>query len=70
LGAFALVCSDISDTLPEVAIAISLLPPLAVCCLVLREGKYSEALRVLLLFTTNFSVFIAAGTLTLIFYGA
>ena len=69
VGAFALVRSDVSDTLPGVAIAISLVPPLAVCGLVLQDGQYNEAFGALLLFTTNVSAIIATGTLTLIFYG-
>ena len=38
VGAFALVRSDVSDTLPGVAIAISLVPPLAVVGLTLEAG--------------------------------
>ncbi|MCH9815258.1 MAG: TIGR00341 family protein [Actinomycetia bacterium] len=69
VGAFALVRSDVSDTLPGVAIAISLVPPLAVCGLVLQDGQYAEAFGALLLFATNVSAIVATGTLTLIFYG-
>jgi uncharacterized hydrophobic protein (TIGR00271 family) len=38
VGAFALVRDDISDTLPGVAIAISLVPPLVVVGLTLESG--------------------------------
>lgn len=69
VGAFALVRSDVSDTLPGVAIAISLVPPLAVVGLVLQEGQFGDALGALLLFATNVTAIIAMGTLTLIFYG-
>ena len=69
VGAFALVRSDVSDTLPGVAIAISLVPPLAVVGLVLQEGQFSDAIGALLLFATNVTAIIAMGTLTLIFYG-
>jgi uncharacterized hydrophobic protein (TIGR00271 family) len=53
VGAFALVRSDISDTLPGVAIAISLVPPLAVVGLLLSVQRYSDAGGALLLFGTN-----------------
>ena len=39
VGAFALVRSDVSDTLPGVAIAISLVPPLAVVGLTLSPSR-------------------------------
>ena len=39
VGAFALSRSDVSDTLPGVAIAISLVPPLAVVGLTLETGE-------------------------------
>lgn len=39
VGAFALTRSDVSDTLPGVAIAISLVPPLAVVGLTLELGS-------------------------------
>jgi len=39
VGAFALVRSDVGDTLPGVAIAISLVPPLAVVGLTWEAGR-------------------------------
>jgi uncharacterized hydrophobic protein (TIGR00271 family) len=68
VGAFALVRSDISDTLPGVAIAISLVPPLAVVGLLLEVGRYSDALQALLLFGTNVAAIIATGTIVLLLY--
>lgn len=68
VGAFALVRADVSDTLPGVAIAISLVPPLAVCGLVLAEGQYSEALGAFVLFATNVSAIVLTGTITLLLY--
>ncbi|MEE9965079.1 MAG: DUF389 domain-containing protein [Propionicimonas sp.] len=62
VGAFAMVRSDISDTLPGVAIAISLVPPLAVVGLTLESGSPRQALGALLLFTTNVTAIIATGT--------
>jgi uncharacterized membrane protein len=68
VGAFALVRSDVSDTLPGVAIAISLVPPLAVVGLTLESGAPAEALGALLLFSTNVAAIIATGTFVLLFF--
>ena len=67
VGAFALIRADISDTLPGVAIAISLVPPLAVVGLTLESGAPSESLGALLLFGTNVAAIIATGTALLLF---
>ena len=66
VGAFALVRSDVSDTLPGVAIAISLVPPLAVVGLTLESGQPTEAAGALLLFATNVAAIIATGTFVLL----
>lgn len=68
VGAFALVRSDVSDTLPGVAIAISLVPPLAVVGLTLESGAPGEAVGALLLFATNVAAIIATGTFVLLAY--
>jgi len=68
VGAFALCREDVSDTLPGVAIAISLVPPLAVVGLTLESGEPSQALGALLLFGTNVAAIIAMGTLVLLIY--
>jgi uncharacterized hydrophobic protein (TIGR00271 family) len=68
VGAFALVRSDVSDTLPGVAIAISLVPPLAVVGLLLEVGRYDDALGAFLLFGTNVTAIIATGTAVLLLY--
>ncbi|MEH6583372.1 MAG: TIGR00341 family protein [Halioglobus sp.] len=68
VGAFALVRSDISDTLPGVAIAISLVPPLAVAGLTLQDGKTDEALGALLLFITNVTAIIFTSAMILLLY--
>jgi uncharacterized hydrophobic protein (TIGR00271 family) len=68
VGAFALVRSDISDTLPGVAIAISLVPPLAVVGLTLQDGKIDEALGAFLLFITNVAAIIFTSTMILLLY--
>jgi len=68
VGAFALVRRDISDALPGVAIAISLVPPLAVVGLLLEAGRYADASQSLLLFGTNVAAIIVTGTLVLRLY--
>jgi uncharacterized hydrophobic protein (TIGR00271 family) len=68
VGAFALVRSDISDTLPGVAIAISLVPPLAVVGLLLEVGDYQAATGAALLFGTNVAAIVATGTAVLLGY--
>ncbi|GAA4380490.1 DUF389 domain-containing protein [Paeniglutamicibacter cryotolerans] len=61
VGSIALVRRDISDTLPVVAIAISLVPPLVVVGLALEAGAYSQSLGALLLFVTNVTAILAIG---------
>ena len=68
VGAFALVRSAISDTLPGVAIAISLVPPLAVAGLTLQDGQIDMALGALLLFVTNVAAIIFTSTMVLLLY--
>jgi uncharacterized hydrophobic protein (TIGR00271 family) len=68
VGAIALSRSDISDTLPGVAIAISLVPPLAVVGLTLEAGAADEAVGALLLFVTNVTAILAMGTLVMALY--
>lgn len=68
VGAFAMVRSDVSDTLPGVAIAISLVPPLAVVGLTLESGAPQQALGALLLFATNVTAIIATGTVVFLAY--
>jgi len=61
VGSVALARSDISDTLPGVAIAISLVPPLAVVGLTLESGAPRESLGAFLLFATNVAAILASG---------
>jgi uncharacterized hydrophobic protein (TIGR00271 family) len=68
VGAFALVRSDVSDTLPGVAIAISLVPPLAVVGFLLEAARFGEAFGALLLFGTNVTAIIATGIAVLLGY--
>src|SRR5262249_44368674 len=68
VGAVALARSDISDTLPGVAIAISLVPPLSVVGLTLESGKHDQALGALLLFVTNVTAILASGIVVMALY--
>ena len=68
VGSVALARSDISDTLPGVAIAISLVPPLAVVGLTLESGAPHEALGAFLLFGTNVVAILVSGTIVMAFY--
>ncbi len=68
VGAFALVRSDVSDTLPGVAIAISLVPPLAVVGLTLESGQPHEATGALLLFVTNVAAILLSGLVVMGIY--
>ncbi|MFC5996279.1 DUF389 domain-containing protein [Pseudonocardia hispaniensis] len=68
VGAFALVRPDVSDTLPGVAIAISLVPPLSVVGLTLESGAPAESFGALVLFGTNVAAIIATGTVILLAY--
>ena len=68
VGSIALAREDISDTLPGVAISISLVPPLAVVGLTLESGEPDQAFGALLLFTTNVSAILAMGLLVMSVY--
>ncbi len=68
VGAFALVRSDVSDTLPGVAIAISLVPPLAVVGLALEAGEGGQATGALLLFLTNVGAILLTGLAVMALY--
>ncbi len=60
-GAFAMSRSDVADSLPGVAIAIALVPPLAVVGLALSGGQWDDAWGALILFLTNFLSILLAG---------
>jgi uncharacterized hydrophobic protein (TIGR00271 family) len=60
-GAFALSRDDIADSLPGVAIAISLVPPLCVVGIGLAEGEVDVALGATLLFLTNLLAILLVG---------
>lgn len=60
-GAFCMSREDIADSLPGVAIAISLVPPLCVVGVSFAADEIPAALGALLLFVTNFLAIILAG---------
>lgn len=62
-GSFAIARRDIGDILPGVAIAISLVPPLAVVGVAAQARDWDGALGALLLFTTNMLAIIVVGIL-------
>jgi len=69
VGSVALVRSDVSDTLPGVAIAISLVPPLSVVGLTFESGEPGQSLGALLLFLTNVAAILGSGTVVMALYG-
>lgn len=68
-GAFGLSRPDVSDALPGVAIAISLVPPLAVTGLMLADSEFDAAFGSSLLFTTNMLAILLAGAVTFVVTG-
>jgi uncharacterized hydrophobic protein (TIGR00271 family) len=60
-GGFALSRRNVSDALPGVAIAISLVPPLCVVGVMLANGDPSASMGAMLLFLTNFLAILVAG---------
>jgi len=61
-GAFAISRRDVSDTLPGVAIAISLVPPLANVGILLGSNRPDLAAGSLLLFVTNYLAIVLTGS--------
>jgi uncharacterized hydrophobic protein (TIGR00271 family) len=61
-GAFALTRRDVSNVLAGVAIAISLVPVLAVVGITLGAGRFDLAWGALVLFLTNVAAILIAGT--------
>jgi uncharacterized hydrophobic protein (TIGR00271 family) len=60
-GAFCMSRDDIADSLPGVAISISLVPPLCVVGIAISSGEWDAAYGALLLFVTNFLSILLAG---------
>ena len=68
-GAFAMSRDDISDSMPGVAISISLVPPLCVVGICLAGAEWSAAWGALLLFLTNYLSILLSGGIVLAFLG-
>jgi uncharacterized hydrophobic protein (TIGR00271 family) len=62
-GAVGLARRDVAAVLPGVAIAISLVPPLAVVGVCAGQGSFALATGALVLFVSNFVALVLAGTL-------
>lgn len=60
-GAFAYSRSDVASSLPGVAIAIALVPPLSVVGVTLSQGEWNSAAGASLLFLTNLLSILLAG---------
>ncbi|MEQ8437726.1 MAG: DUF389 domain-containing protein [Ilumatobacter fluminis] len=68
-GAYGLSRPDVSDALPGVAIAISLVPPLAVSGIGISQGDATAASGALLLFGTNAVAILLVGGFTFVVTG-
>jgi uncharacterized hydrophobic protein (TIGR00271 family) len=68
-GAYGLSRPDVSDSLPGVAIAISLVPPLTVVGISYSQGDFMSGNGALLLFLTNAFAILVMGGLTFIITG-
>ncbi|MBM7505878.1 DUF389 domain-containing protein [Agromyces aurantiacus] len=68
VGSIALVRKDISDTLPGVAIAISLVPPLVVVGIAAESGDWGSSLGSLLLFAANVAAILGTGVVIMTIY--
>ncbi len=68
-GAYAKVRRQAADAIVGVAVAVALVPPLAVTGITLELGRYQMALGSFLLFLANVSGIITAGALTFIVVG-
>ena len=68
-GGFALSRRDVSDTLPGVAIAVSLVPPLANVGILLAFGEPKLASGSLLLFLTNYVAILLTGAVVFMLMG-
>lgn len=69
-GAYVAVRRTGSDALPGVAIAVSLVPPLATVGICLELGRPDDAAGALLLFLTNFAAIVVAACIVFTLAGA
>lgn len=68
-GAYGVVRRQASDALPGVAVAVALVPPLAVVGMALQIGEWQMALGAFLLFLVNVVGIVASGAMTFIAAG-
>lgn len=64
VAAVGMMRKDLSDVLPGVAIAISLVPPMCVVGITAAEGYWGASLGALILFATNVIAMVTAGIAT------
>lgn len=69
-GAYVAARRTGTDALPGVAIAVSLVPPLATVGICLELGRVEDAAGALLLFLTNFSAIVVVACIVFVLYGA
>jgi len=68
-GSYATARPDVSSSLPGVAIAVALVPPLAVVGITMRAGEGALARGALLLYATNLAAIVTVSTIVFILAG-
>ncbi len=68
-AAYATARADLSNALPGVAVAVALLPPLAVVGMTIESGRTDLAAGALLLYLTNLAAIVAAGVVVFVITG-
>ncbi len=68
-GAYALIDERVSASLPGVAIAVAVLPPLAACGLSISTGRWSMAGGAMMLFVANFFAIQIASAIVFSLFG-
>lgn len=68
-GSYATVRKDASASLPGVAVAVALVPPLATVGIMLEAGQVGEAQGAMLLYVTNLAAIILAGVVVFVVTG-
>ncbi len=69
-GAYVAARRTGNDALPGVAIAVSLVPPLATVGICVELGRPDDAAGALVLFLTNFSAIVVVACIVFVFFGA
>lgn len=68
-GSYATARPDVSSSLPGVAIAVALVPPLAVVGIAMRAGEAALAKGALLLYGTNLAAIVTVSTIVFVLAG-